>query len=181
MTDSSGLNDLPERAAEAGEALEALQGPAERAAASIEEAFGRAGEGLARSLARAAADGEVSLAELARAVLAAVNAAAGPKIGIGRGSLGDVLAAAVGGLFGGSRADGGLVAPGAAYVVGERGPEVFRPAGVGVIEPQGPGSGGGPGVTVNVHVDGGAPGLLRSEAQIAQALARAVRLGARRG
>jgi hypothetical protein len=53
---------------------------------------------------------------------------------------------------------------------------VFRPAGTGVIEP----TGGGGGVTVNVRVDGGAPGLLRSEAQIAQMLARAVSLGARR-
>ena len=41
-----------------------------------------------------------------------------------------------------------------------------------------PVSGGG--VTVNVSVDGGAPALLRSEAQIAQMLARAVSLGARR-
>ena len=38
----------------------------------------------------------------------------------------------------------------------------------------------GGGVTVNVAVDGGAPALLRSEAQIAQMLARAVSLGARR-
>ncbi|MEH6665938.1 MAG: phage tail tape measure protein, partial [Brevundimonas sp.] len=67
--------------------------------------------------------------------------------------------------------------PGAAYVVGERGPEVFRPSGAGTIEPLG----GAPGVTVNVRVDGGADALLRSEAQIAQMLARAVRLGARRG
>jgi phage-related minor tail protein len=173
ILEEQGLGGLPEQAAEAGEALEALREPAERAAASIEDAFGRAGEGMARSLARAAADGEVSLAELARAVLAAVNAAAGA----GRGSLGDVLAAAVGGLFGGSRADGGPVTPGAAYVVGERGPEVFRPSGSGVIEPMA----GAPGVTVNVRVDGGAQGLLRSEAQIVQALTRAVRLGARRG
>ena len=64
---------------------------------------------------------------------------------------------------------------GAAYLVGERGPEVFRPATGGVVEPV---SGGG--VTVNVSVDGGAPALLRSEAQIAQMLARAVSLGARR-
>lgn len=64
---------------------------------------------------------------------------------------------------------------GGAYLVGERGPEVFRPATGGEI---GPVSGGG--VTVNVAVDGGAPALLRSEAQIAQMLARAVSLGARR-
>ena len=40
-------------------------------------------------------------------------------------------------------------------------------------------SGMGAGVTVNVSVDGGAQGLLRSEAQIARMLARATALGAR--
>jgi len=163
---------MPRKAAEAAAALEALREPAERAAASIEDAFGRAGDGLVRSLARAAADGEISLAELARAVLAAVNAASGSGSG---GGLGDAIAQAVQTVFAGSRADGGAVLGGGAYLVGERGPEVFRPAGAGVIEP----SGGG-GVTVNVRVDGGAQGLLRSEAQIAQMLARAVSLGARR-
>ena len=176
MTDSlepTGLDGAPRKAAEAAAALEALREPAERAASSIEDAFGRAGEGLARSLARAAADGEISLAELARAVLAAVNAAAG----VGRGGgLSDAIARAVQTIFTGSRADGGPVMGGAAYLVGERGPEVFRPTSSGVVEPA-----AAAGVTVNVRVDGGAQGLLRSEAQIAQALTRAVMLGARRG
>lgn len=175
MTDSlepTGLDGVPRKAAEAAAALEALREPAERAAASIEDAFGRAGEGLVRSLARAAADGEISLAELARAVLAAVNAASGSG---GGGGLGEAIAQAVQTAFAGSRADGGAVLGGGAYLVGERGPEVFRPMGAGVIEAT-----GGGGVTVNVRVDGGAPGLLRSEAQIAQMLARAVSLGARR-
>ena len=174
MTDSfepTGLDGVPRKAAEAAAALEALREPAERAAASIEDAFGKAGEGLVRSLARAAADGEISLAELARAVLAAVNAASGS----GGGGLGNAIAQAVQTAFSGSRADGGTVLGGGAYLVGERGPEVFRPAGAGAIEPA-----GGGGVTVNVRVDGGAQGLLRSEAQIAQMLARAVSLGARR-
>lgn len=174
MTDTlepTGLDGVPRKAAEAEAALEALREPAERAAASIEDAFGRAGEGLARSLARAAADGEISLAELARAVLAAVNAASGS----GGGGLGEAIAQAVQTVFSGARADGGAVLGGGAYLVGERGPEVFRPMGPGVVEP-----GGGGGVTVNVRVDGGAQGLLRSEAQIAQMLARAVSLGARR-
>ena len=175
MTDTfepSGLDAVPRKAAEAQAALEALREPAERAAASIEDAFGRAGDSLTRSLARAAADGEITLAELARSVLAAVNAAAGG----GRGSgLGEAIAQAVGAVFGGARADGGAVLGGGAYLVGERGPEVFRPAGAGTIEAT-----GGAGVTVNMRVDGGAQGLLRSEAQIAQMLARAVALGARR-
>jgi hypothetical protein len=175
MSDSSeptGLDGVPRKAAEAAAALEALREPAARAAASIEDAFGRAGDGLVRSLARAAADGEISLAELARAVLAAVNAASGAG---GGGGLGQAIVQAVQTAFAGSRADGGAVTGGGAYLVGERGPEVFRPTGAGVIEPA-----GGGGVTVNVRVDGGAPGLLRSEAQIAQMLARAVSLGARR-
>lgn len=174
MTDNpefTSLDGVPRKAAEAAAALEALREPAERAAASIEDAFGRAGEGLARSLARAAADGEISLAELARAVLAAVNAASGSGAD---GGLGEAIAQAVGGLFSGARADGGSVQPGGAYLVGERGPEVFRPAGAGEIGPA------GGGVVVNVQVDGGAPALLRSEVQIAQMLARAVSLGARR-
>jgi hypothetical protein len=162
-----GLEAVPQRTAEAAAALEALREPAERTAEAIGQAFDRAGETLTRSLARAAADGEVTLAELARAVLATVNAASG--------GLGGAIVQAVSGLFGGTRAEGGPVLAGAGYLVGERGPEVFRPTGAGVIEPVASGA-----VTVNVRVDGGAPALLRSEAQIAQMLARAVSLGARR-
>ena len=176
MTDDyrpDALDGVPARAAEAAAALEALREPAERAAGAIEDAFGRAGASLTRSLARAAADGEVSLAELARAVLGAVSAGLG-----GGGGLGAAIAQAVAGAvgFGGARADGGSVLGGGAYLVGERGPEVFRPQGAGMIEA----AGGSGGVTVNVTVDGGAPALLRSEAQIAQTLARAAALVARR-
>lgn len=171
MSETFERDDVPRKAAEAAAALEALREPAERAADAIDGAFARAGDSLSRSLARAAADGEVSLAELAKAMLSAVNAAAGTK----GGGLSDAIARAIGGLFSGSRADGGPVQGGGAYLVGERGPEVFRPTGAGTLEPVGKS-----GVTVNVRVDGGAQGLLRSEAQIAQALARAVSLGARR-
>lgn len=174
MTDPSipdALDITPQKVAEASAALESLREPAERAASAIEDAFGRAGASMARSLSRAAADGELSLAELARALLAAVNGANG---GGGTG-LSGAIANAVTGLFAGSRADGGLVTGGGAYLVGERGPEVFRPASAGAIEPA---QGGG--VTVNFRVEGGAPSLLRSEAQIAQMLARAVALGVRR-
>lgn len=161
-----GLSAMPARAAEAAAALDALKAPAERAARSIDEAFSRAGASLARSLARAASDGQVSLAELARAVLGAAGAA------LKGGGLGEALAKS----FSGARADGGPVLPGGAYLVGERGPEVFRPASAGAIEPVGNG-----GVSVTINVQGGeAQGLVRSDAQIAQALARAVSLGARR-
>lgn len=160
-----GLSAVPARAAEAAAALESLKAPAERAARSIDEAFARAGASLVRSLARAASDGEVSLSELARAVLGAAGAA------LKGGGFGETLTK----VFAGARADGGPVLSGGAYLVGERGPELFRPSGAGSIEPVG----GGP-VSVTVNVQGGeASGLIRSDAQIAQALARAVSLGAR--
>jgi hypothetical protein len=104
---------------------------------------------------------------LARAVLGAAGAALKEA---GRGE-------AMSKKFSGARADGGPVLPGGAYLVGERGPEVFRPHGAGTIEPAG--AGGGLSVTINVQ-GGEASGLIRSDAQIAQALARAVSLGARR-
>lgn len=155
--ETDGLSAVPARAAEAAAALDALKAPAERAARSIDEAFARAGTSLVRSLARAAQDGRVSLAELAQAVLGAAGA------GLAKS-------------FAGARADGGPVLPGGAYLVGERGPELFRPHGAGTIEPVGSG-----GMSVTINVQGGeASGLIRSDAQIAQALARAVSLGARR-
>lgn len=166
-----GLEETPRRVAEAAAALDSLREPAERAASAVEDAFGKAADGLARSLARAAADGEVTLAELARAVLTVVNGAGG---GASPG-LSSAIANVVSGLFSGSRADGGPVSGGGAYLVGERGPEVFRPTGSGMIETATESA-----VTVNVTLGGGVPGLLRSEAQIAQMLARAVALGARR-
>jgi hypothetical protein len=171
--DADGLDLLPERAGEAAAALAALRGPAEEAERAISASFERAGASLARSLTRAASDGKITLAELAEAALAVVNALAR---GSGGGSgLGQAIAGAMSGAFRGARAEGGPVLGGGAYLVGERGPEVFRPAGAGEVAPL---TGA---VTVQVVVERGAEGgLVRSEAQIAQALARAVSLGARR-
>jgi phage-related minor tail protein len=167
-----GLETVPARATEAAAALAALRAPAEQAARAIDEAFAKAGTGLARSLAHAAADGKVSLAELARAVIEAVSAGSGE----GGSGLAQALANAVSSRFSGARADGGPVSAGGAYLVGERGPELFRPASAGAVEPL---AGGGVNVTINVQ-GGDTAGLARSDAQLAQALARAVSLGARR-
>lgn len=173
MTDfeRGGLAGIPRQAAEASAAIAAIQAPAEKAAAAIDDAFAKAGVSMVRSLGRAAADGKITLAELAQAVLAAVNAAASAN----GGGLGGAIASAISTAFSGARANGGPVTAGGAYLVGERGPEVFRPASAGSVEPA---MGG---MTVNVTVQGaGEAALVRSDAQIAQALARAVSLGARR-
>ncbi|WP_269713896.1 phage tail tape measure protein [Caulobacter sp. NIBR2454] len=145
----------------------------EEAGKRVQTAFEKAAEAMGKSLSRAARDGKISMGELAQAVIGAVGAAYGDKLG----GLGKTILGTLGGLFSGARADGGPVVGGGAYLVGERGPEVFRPHGAGTVEPLGAGGG----MTVNVMVQGGgAEGLVRSEAQIAQALARAVSLGARR-
>lgn len=159
--------------AEAAAALEGLKAPAEKAAGAIEAAFSKAGSSLSRSLMRAAKDGEISMAELARAVIGAVNAGAGAAIK--GGGLGQALSEAVGSVFSGARADGGSVRRGGAYLVGERGPEVFRPDVGGSVQT----FGGGAPVVVNVVVDGGPQALLRSEAQVARMLTRAAALGMR--
>ena len=173
MTDfeRGSLAGIPQQAAEASAAIAAIQAPAEKAAAAIDDAFAKAGVSMVRSLGRAAADGKVTLAELAQAVLSAVNAAASSN----GGGLGSAIASAISSAFSGARANGGPVTAGGAYLVGERGPEVFRPASAGSVEPA------AGAITVNVTVQGGGePALIRSDAQIAQALARAVSLGARR-
>ena len=172
-SDISGLAGLETQTAQAAASLAALAKPAQDAADAIDQAFAKAGASLATTLAKAASDGKLSLSDLASAVIFAVDAFGRSSAG---GSLTSALASAVSGVFGGARADGGPVSGGGAYLVGERGPEVFRPSGSGDVAPM---TGGG--TTVNVSVQGGgAAGLLRSEAQIASAMARAVSLGARR-
>lgn len=69
------------RAAEAEAVLRGLESSARETARAVDQAFADAGASLARSLGRAAKDGEVSLAELARAVIAAANAGLGRRRG----------------------------------------------------------------------------------------------------
>jgi hypothetical protein len=63
------------------------------------------------------------------------------------GAIGSTISGALG--FGGNRAMGGSVSSGMAYVVGERGPELFVPSNSGTIVPNGAG-----GTTINLTVNG---------------------------
>ncbi len=155
-------------AAMRGELDEVLGVGAERAALRLESA-----------LLRAVKTGTFGFEELKGVALSALDAIAGAavKAGIGSpfggsgGGLGDALAGLVGGLPG--RATGGPVSPGRAYVVGERGPELFVPSSSGRVEAGG--SGGVREVRVAITVNaaaGAAPGVL---AQSGRQVARAVR------
>ena len=57
MTDfEGGLQGIPQQAAEASAAIAAIQAPAEKAAAAIDDAFAKAGVSMVRSLGRATAE-----------------------------------------------------------------------------------------------------------------------------
>jgi uncharacterized phage infection (PIP) family protein YhgE len=70
-------------------------------------------------------------------------------------SLGQSLGAFVTGLFGGGKAGGGPVFAGTNYLVGEQGPEIFRPANNGAIVPNHAMRGAGSTYNINVNVPAG--------------------------
>lgn len=155
---------------------------------SLEDSVGgaaeRAGRGIESALGRAVRTGKLGFDDLgavARRVLDQVAAAA---IRTGIGSLGagggltglaTTLVTAALGLPG--RATGGPVSPGAAYVVGERGPELFVPTSSGrVVAPAAPASAREVKISIAVQAGAGeAPqALSRSSRQVARAVARAI-------
>ena len=141
----------------------------------------RAGGSIERALTRAAVHGKFGFEDLRRTAMTvlseiaagALRANLGGGAGAGGGGVIASLAGAVGSLFGApGRATGGPVSGGRPYLVGERGPELFVPAGAGRIETQGGGR-GAVNVTINVATPpGSSPALMT---QTANQVARAVR------
>lgn len=166
---------------EAGEALQAFtEGPARDAAEALSESFARAGNRISQELGRAARTGEFSFRNMVDSILkdlarVAINDVIGGAIG---GLFNGVVGGAAGRAFGGARAEGGPVSPGGAFLVGERGPEVFRPNSAGNIE----NNVSQPGVVVNFNLGDGADveSFRRSQGQISALLARAVENGRKR-
>jgi phage-related minor tail protein len=104
----------------------------------------KAGRALENALIRAVRTGKLSFEDLKRVALSVMAeiAAAAIRRGIGAvlaGGGGKGAGAAAGSLIAGlvgapGRATGGPVAPGRAYMVGERGPELFVPTASGRVE-----------------------------------------------
>lgn len=84
-----------------------------------------------------------NLVAIINAAVSAIKAVASAGQAIG-GAIGSALG------FGGGRAAGGPVSAGTAYMVGERGPELFVPGSSGSIIPNGAGGG----TTINLTVNG---------------------------
>lgn len=156
------------------------------------EGFARGGATLERSLLGAVKRGSLGFEDLGRIANGVLDSIAAKALQGGLASLGlggSLTAGSGGGLLSGltglvgslfglpGRATGGNVAPGGAYVVGERGPELFVPTSAGRIETGAGASGRAVNVSIQVVAPAGAShpeSLRRSGRQVAQAVRRAL-------
>lgn len=160
-------------------------------AAEMKAMFSQSAESMAgalsETLARLIAQGKLGLDDwkkLLREILTEIAKIgtemifAVPGGGGGAGNWGAVLAQAMTAFSASGRATGGPVTQGRAYVVGERGPEIFVPERAGRIETLNGASGSGRPVNITIHVaapDSASPQLMhRSAQQVARAVRRAV-------
>ena len=162
--------------------------------ATLVDGFEKAGGVLEKGLQRAIRTGSLGFDDLKKIAVQALDQIVGHALqgGIGSivggnagggasgGGLGAMIGTAVGALFGlPGRATGGPVSPGQAYLVGERGPEVFVPTSSGRIDA---GSGRNtPGRDVQVSIKLGAQrgastpvAMKRSARQVASAVRSAL-------
>ena len=165
--------------------IEAMRGTIDT---TLVDGFAKAGNVLESGLLSAVRRGSLGFDDLKRTALTALNeiAAAALQSGLpglfgGGGGLGSVLNGAVGALLGlPGRATGGPVSPGQAYLVGERGPEVFVPTSSGRVATDLGGKADQRQVRVAINLASPrgreAPVMLqRSSRQIASAISRAMR------
>ncbi|MGY6638410.1 MAG: tail tape measure protein [Erythrobacter sp.] len=155
------------------------------------DGFGRAGNVLERGLLSALRRGSLGFDDLKRVAFSALDQIAAHALqsgfsslfgsgAAGGGGLGGLLSQTFGAMLGlPGRATGGPVAPGRAFMVGERGPEVFIPTSAGRIEPNG--VLGTPGRDVRVAIQLAVPrgsaaptAMQRSSRQVASAVRRAL-------
>jgi hypothetical protein len=158
--------------------------------ATVVDGFARAGTVLERGLVAAIRRGTLGFEDLKRVALDALSQIAGQALqggigallgntGSGAGGLGAVFGQTVGALLGlPGRATGGPVSPGSAYLVGERGPEVFVPTSAGRVETPAPAGSRAVRVSIQIAPPKGADAptaLRRSSRQIASSVRRALR------
>jgi phage-related minor tail protein len=168
MTDTTfDFTGLQGELAHASAALQDFaKGPGKRAADELGVSFERAGERISRALAGAATGGEAAFKRLVKVILEELAKIAIQQIFSQKGSSNS---------FFGAKAGGGAVNVGGAYLVGERGPEMFVPRQAGdIVQPAGA-------VAVHFHLSAGADAsaIARHQGQIAAAIARAVAYGRR--
>ena len=149
----------------------------------------RAGRRIEQGLLRAVRTGKLGFEDLRRMALSVLDEIAAGALRSAVGSIGGSIGGSAGGGAGGlvglgtavltsalglpGRATGGPVAPGRAYMVGERGPEMFVPTSSGQVVAQG---GGARDVRVSIAINGrGQDSEPRMLARSARQVARAVK------
>lgn len=136
-----------------------------------------AGRGIESALRRAARSGRLEFEDLARVAGRALGEIASAALQLSGGTgVGSAIASAGVGLLGlPGRATGGPVGPGRAYVVGERGPELFVPQSSGRVEAM-TGQRAGVHVTVNVAAprEAGTAFMAQTGKQVARSVRRAL-------
>lgn len=153
-------------------------GPVLNASNAIEQAVNRSFNAVSNTIARAALSGRDSISQLTTAVLADFDRIAASQFIVK--PIEGIAASLAGSLLGiaGARAAGGPVMPGASYLVGEHGPELFTPAGSGQITPNAAIAARASQVTVNITTPD-ATSFQKSRSQVAALLARAIAQGQR--
>jgi phage-related minor tail protein len=174
QTLSSVLNDAAQAFADFA------NGPVASTSATIERAVNASFNSVASTVARAAVSGKTSMDQMVDAILADFD----------RVAIKDFIAKPVEGLVSsiasslfdvaGGRAVGGPVTPGATYLVGEQGPELFTPNENGAIASNAALTSAGqrPSITLNVQARD-AQSFLKSESQIAAMMSRVLARGQR--
>lgn len=160
---------------------------------SLADGFARAGTVLERGLLSAVRRGSLGFDDLKRVALRAMDDIAAQALHAGIGSLsagggaapatglGSLLGGALNALFGlPGRATGGSVSPGRAYMVGEKGPELFVPTSAGRVAATPEGAANPRDVKVSIRIaappNASAPASLqRSARQIASSVRRSLR------
>ncbi|HWA91807.1 MAG TPA: phage tail tape measure C-terminal domain-containing protein [Rhizomicrobium sp.] len=164
----------------AGQALgDFASGPVTSATNAIEAAVDKSFDAVARTIARAAASGKLSMDQLVDAILADFERVAVSQFIVKPieglvSSLSDSFFSSIGGALAG----GGPVNAGETYLVGEQGPELFTPGGSGTITSNDALKALRPSVVVNVQATDAAS-FLKSQSQIASAMSRALAKGQR--
>jgi len=154
-------------------------GPVASTSATIERAVNASFNSVASTIARAAVSGKSSMDEMVDAILADFDRVA-IKDFIAKPVEG-VVASLASSLFdvAGGRAVGGPVTPGATYLVGEQGPELFTPSENGAITSNANlAAPSRASIVLNVNARD-AQSFLKSESQIAAMMSRALARGQR--
>lgn len=145
----SSIGRMAEAVARAQESFRALQEVGRVVSSNLEQAFASFMDGTKFSWKNFITDLQKDLAKLAFKEGLAGLFGSGQKGNNPTGIIGSLL-----GMFGGFRADGGPVSSGKAYMVGERGPEMFVPRSGGSIVPSGGGRGGDTTIRMSVNLEG---------------------------